>query len=120
MTKSTKHKKEYRKEKNKIKLKLTARAAKPKIGRHKKTISHKTQFRPKGLNVTDTSFKSKKIVLPENFRSEEGSGVPVTPGRKQSFKVHPIKISEMLNYIFILLNKLIGTGFTYGPFQHHN
>lgn len=86
MTKSAKHKKEFRKEKNKIKLKLTARATRPKIGKNKKTISHKTQFLPKGLNVTDTSFKSRKIVLPDNLRPDEDSGIPLTK-RKQTFKV---------------------------------
>ena len=86
MTKSAKHKKEYRKEKNKIKLKQTARAARPRVGKAKKT-SGKTQFLPKGLNVTDTSFKSKKIVLPDNLRPEENSGIPLT-SRKQTFKVN--------------------------------
>lgn len=87
MTKSAKHKKEFRKEKNKIKLKLTARAARPRVGKAKKT--GKTQFLPKGLNVTDTSFKTKKIVLPENLKPDENSGVPLT-SRKQTFKVKPL------------------------------
>lgn len=77
MTKSTKHKKEFRKEKNKIKLKLSSKA---------KVIKSKTQFLPKGLNVTNTSFKTKKIVLSENLRPDETSGLPLT-GRKQTFKV---------------------------------
>ena len=79
MTKSTKHKKEFRKEKNKIKLKLTA---KPLKSERKK----KGAFLPKGLNITDTSFKSKKIVLPDNLRQTEDSGLPLT-NKKQTFKV---------------------------------
>ncbi|XP_057370079.1 testis-expressed protein 10-like [Daphnia carinata] len=78
MTKSTKHKKEFRKEKNKIKLKLTFKAE--KSGKRKKG-----QLLPKGLNVTDTSFKSKKIVLPDHLRPSEDSGVPLNH-RKQTFK----------------------------------
>lgn len=75
MTKSTKHKKEFRKEKNKIKLKLSS-----------KVIKSKTQFLPKGLNVTSTSFKTKKIVLSDVLRPDESSGLPLT-GKKQTFKV---------------------------------
>lgn len=78
MTKSGKHKKEFRKEKNKIKLKLAAKSLKPK--------SKKTEFLPKGLNVTDTSFRSKKIVIPNTLGPDESSGIPLT-SRKQTFKV---------------------------------
>lgn len=77
MTKSGKHKKEFRKEKNKIKLKLAAKSLKPK--------SKKTEFLPKGLNVTDTSFRSKKIVIPNTLGPDESSGIPLT-SRKQTFK----------------------------------
>ena len=59
MTKSGKHKKEFRKEKNKIKLKLSAQSkAIIKGGKGKK--GKKGGLLPKGLNVTDTSFKTKK------------------------------------------------------------
>ncbi len=79
MTKSAKHKKEFRKEKNKIKLKLTFKT--------EKSARKKGSLLPKGLNVTDTSFKTKKIVLPDNLRPTEDSGIPLS-NRKQSFKVN--------------------------------
>ena len=79
MTKSAKHKKEFRKEKNKIKLKLSFKAE--KSGKRKKG-----ELLPKGLNVTDTSFKTKKIVIPDHTRPTESSGIPLSH-RKQTFKV---------------------------------
>ncbi len=88
MTKSTKHKKEFRKEKNKVQLKQQTQRTKQTIGKAKKTSKgkKKSAFLPKGLNVTDTSFKTRKIVLPENLRSEDADGVPSTC-RKQTLKV---------------------------------
>lgn len=80
MTKSAKHKKEFRREKNKIKLKLTAKLEKSVRNNKKGSLL------PKGLNVTDTSFKTKKIILPENLRPEENSGIPLN-SRRQTYKV---------------------------------
>ena len=86
MTKSGKHKKEFRKEKNKIKLKLSAQSkAIIKGGKGKK--GKKGGLLPKGLNVTDTSFKTKKIVLPDNLRPDESENIPLTR-KKQTFKVN--------------------------------
>ena len=94
MTKSAKHKKEFRKEKNKIKLKLSFKAE--KSGKRKKG-----ELLPKGLNVTDTSFKTKKIVLPDHMRLTEDSGIPLSH-RKQTFKViQVVKFMKFTNTIFI-------------------
>ena len=92
MTKSTKHKKEFRKEKNKIKLKLSALPLKSE--RKKKGV-----FLPKGLNITDTSFKSKKIVLPDHLRPTEESGLPLTK-KKQTFKVCILQKMSFESYCF--------------------
>lgn len=80
MTKSAKHIKEFRKEKNKVKLKLSFKAE--KNGKKKRG-----QLLPKGLNVTDTSFRSKKILIPGLLSSTiEDSGKNVTHA-KHMFKV---------------------------------
>ena len=100
MTKSAKHKKEFRKEKNKIKLKLTFKAE--KSGRKKKG-----SLLPKGLNVTDTSFKTKKIVLPDNLRPTEDSGIPLS-NRKQSFKVNVMAVHIIfIHSIYFWLQELL-------------
>lgn len=79
MTKSTKHKKEFRKEKNKVKLKLSVKL--------EKTVrKNKGSLLPKGLNVTDTTFKTKKIIIPENLRPSEDSGIPLS-NKRQTYKV---------------------------------
>lgn len=54
MGKNHRHKKQLKSEKAKTKLKTT-----------------KTKFLPKGLNVTDTSFKVKSIILPQQLKSNE-------------------------------------------------
>ncbi|XP_065560206.1 testis-expressed protein 10 homolog isoform X2 [Artemia franciscana] len=70
MPKSTKHKKAIKKEKTKIKLKL---------GRGKNL--------PKGVNVTNTSFQTRKIVLPEQKGSENNKLVnPNNLSIKKSLK----------------------------------
>ena len=111
MTKSAKHKKEFRREKNKIKLKLTAKL-------DKSVRKKKGSLLPKGLNVTDTSFKTKKIIIPENLRPSEDSGIPLSH-RKQSFKVIIPRIFHSFEPFSIIV-LIPGTSFTYGSFQLNN
>lgn len=71
-----KHKKKLREEKSKVKLKTSA----------------KTKFLPKGQNVTDTTFKVKAIVLPEQLKSKN-KDIPLS---KRSLDIKVSKIISKL------------------------
>lgn len=55
MGKHNKHKRKLKQEKSKIKLRVK---------------NEKTKFLPKGLNVTDTTFKIKPINLPQQLQAK--------------------------------------------------
>lgn len=55
MGKNNKHQKKLKSERSRVKLRVK---------------SEKTKFLPKGLNVTDTTFKIKPICLPEQLQSK--------------------------------------------------
>lgn len=84
MGKNHKHLKRLKSEKAKIKLKIT-----------------KTKHLPKGLNVTDTSFKIKKILIREQFKQYDE--MEILSKRKLN-----VKVLYICNFFFFLkLIKLI-------------
>ena len=73
MGRTTKHVKQLKSEKTKVKLKT----------------SKKPQVLPKGLNVTNTSFKTKKIVIQEQLKQQDSS--EILSRRKLNVKVICVK-----------------------------
>lgn len=71
MGKNHRHKKDIKAEKAKTKLKQT-----------------KTKFLPKGLNVTNTAFKVKPIVIPEQLKKKDDE--EILSKRKLNVKVKVI------------------------------
>ena len=71
MGKNHKHQKQLKSEKAKVKLKTTTKGSKQPL--------------PKGLNITDASFKVKKIVIREQLKQQDGS--QILSRRKLNVKV---------------------------------
>lgn len=74
MGRTSKHVKQLKSEKAKVKLKT----------------SKKAKLLPKGLNVTNTSFKTKKIVIQEQLKQQDSS--EILSRRKLNVKVIKIII----------------------------
>lgn len=89
MGKNNRHQKNLKSEKAKVKLK-TKKSTKPL---------------PKGLNVTDTTFKVKKIVIREQLKHHEES--EILSRRKLNVKVLFVKYSEFLLLTFFLFTNTI-------------
>jgi hypothetical protein len=52
--------------------------------------------------VTDTSFKSKKIVLPDNLRPDDSENIPLTR-KKKTFKVNSLLFPSFTLKLLIVL-----------------
>ena len=79
MVKNNRHKKLLKSERAKVKLKTKG-----------------TKQLPKGLNITDASFKTKKIIIREQLKQHDGN--QILSRRKLNVKVSSLKNECALTY----------------------